>query len=145
MRTRTLVALILTFLIASCGTNKLSSNDMNEFNSGLKAIVRTYNQPLLAGMILGDQPVTKIMAVDGKKIESRIFKLDEQITVEVGLHEIEFNCSNRAGYDERAFTEIIELNLKPHHEYLVRCSFDSAFGPNGSYEGSFSVKEKRIK
>jgi hypothetical protein len=123
----------------------LYSKDISEFNAGKEAIVQTYNQPLVAGMIFGEQPVAQIIAVDGKKIDVVLFKLDEKITVDVGLHKIEFRCSNRGGYDERDFTEIIQLDLKPHHEYLVRCSFDSAFGPNGSYVGSFGVIEKRLK
>ena len=145
MHTRIIVTLVSAVLITSCGTTKLSSNDISEFNAGKKAIVRTYNQPIVAGMIFGEMPVAKIIAVDGKKIDNRVFKLDEQITIDVGLHEIEFSCSARGGYDERDFTEIIKLDLKSHHEYLVRCSFDSAFGVNGSYEPSFSVKEKRLK
>lgn len=145
MRIRIIVTLISSVLITSCGTTKLSSKDISEFNAGKKAIVQTYNQPIVAGMIFGEQPVVQILAVDGKKIDVGRFKLDEKITVDVGLHNIEFGCSNRGGYDERDFTEIIQLDLKPHHEYLVRCSFDSAFGSNGSYEGSFSVKEKRLK
>lgn len=145
MHIRIIVTLISAVLITSCGTTKLSSNDISEFNAGKKAIVRTYNQPIVAGMIFGEEPVAKIIAVDGKKIDTGRFKLDEKITVDVGLHEIEFSCSDRGGYDERDFTEIIQLDLKPHHEYLVRCSFDSALGVNGSYGSSFSVKEKRLK
>lgn len=96
-------------------------------------------------MIFGDQPVTKIIAVNGKKVRIANFKLDEQITVDIGSHQIEFLCSKRNGYDERDFSEVIKINLNPHHEYLVRCSFDSSFGTNGSYQGDFSVKEKKLK
>jgi len=120
-------------------------NDVSDVDAGKKAIVRTYNRPLVGAMIFGEEPVVKIMAVDGRKIDAALFKLDEQIAVDVGLHEIEFSCSAREGYDERDFTEIMKLDIKPHNEYLVRCSFDSAFGADGSYEGSFSVKEKRLK
>jgi hypothetical protein len=140
-----IVALVLTLLITSCGTTKLSSDDFSGVNSGVKAVIRTYNQPIVAGMIFGDEPVTKIISVDGKKIESRIFKLDEQLAVDVGLHEIEFSCSNRAGDDKSDFTEIIKLNFRPYHEYLVRCSFDSTLGTNGSYGSRFSIKEERSK
>ncbi len=145
MYTRIIVAIISTVLITSCGTTRLSKNDISDFKTGTKAIVKTYNQPLAAGLIFGDEPVTKIIAVDGKKIHGATFKLDEQITVDVGLQQIEFSCSNRGGYDERDFTEVIQLDLKPHHEYLVRCSLDSAFGTDGSNEGSFSIKEKSLK
>jgi len=145
MRYRVTAIVVMAFLTTSCGTTKISSNDMAEVNAGTKAIVQTYNQPLVGGMIFGDQPVVKIISVDGKKIDSAILKLDEQLALEVGSHVIEFNCSNRAGADERDFSETMRLDLKPHHKYLVRCSFDSSFGPNGTYTGSFSVKEKSIK
>ena len=145
MQVRIVLTLLSALLITSCGTTKLSRSEVNAVDAGKKAIVRTYNQPLLAGMIFGDMPVARIRAVDGKKIDTELFKLDEQIALDVGLHKIEFSCSDRAGYNEKDFTEIIQLDLKAHHEYLVRCSFDSNFGVNGSYEGSFSVKEKRVK
>ena len=145
MYIRIIVTLISSVLITSCGTTKLSSKDISEFNAGKKAIVQTYNQPLIGAIIFEEQPVTQIIAVDGKKLPSEIFKTDEKIAIDVGFHKVEFRCTNRSGYDERDYSEVIELNLKPYHEYLVRCSFDSAFGSNGSYEGSFSVKEKRLK
>jgi len=145
MRYRVIAIFVAAFLTTSCGTTKISSDDMSEVKSGKKAIVQTYNQPLLGGLVFGDQPVVKVIAVDGKKIDSAIFKLDEQLALEVGSHEIEFNCANRAGVDERDFSETMTLELKPHTRYLVRCSFDSSFGPNGTYTGSFSVKEKPIK
>ena len=145
MQIRIVLTLLSALLITSCGTTKLSKNEINEVDAGSKAIVRTYNQSLVAGMILGDEPVARIRAVDGKKVDTKLFKLDEQIALDVGLHKIEFSCSDRAGYNEKDFTETIELDLKAHHEYLVRCSFDSAFGVNGSYDSSFSVKEKRLK
>ncbi len=136
-------ALIFAVFVTSCGTTKLSRNDLDEFESGKKAIVTTYNQPLLASLILGDEPVTAIIAIDGEKLESAVFRLDEQVTVDTGTHEIEFSCVNRSGYDERDYRETITLDLKPHHKYLVRCSFDSDFGPDGTYTGSFSVEEER--
>ncbi len=145
MQIRIVLTLLSALLITSCGTTKLSSKDISEFDAGRKAIVKTYNQPLVAGMILGDEPVVKIRAVDGKKVETEIFNLDDQIALDVGSHKIEFSCSDRGGYDERDFSETIELDLKPHHEYLVRFSFDSNFGANGYYTGSFSVKEQKVK
>jgi len=145
MYIRILITLLLSILITSCGTAELSRKDLFEFKSGKKAIIKTYNQPIVAGMILGQEPVTKIISVDGKKIDIKKFKLDEQIAIAVGSHKIEFSCSDRSGYNEKDFTDIIQLVLKPYHEYLVRCSFDSSFGVNGSYEGSFSVKEKSLK
>ena len=145
MYIRIIVTLISSVLITSCGTTKLSTKEISEINSGKKAILQTYNQPLIGAIIFEEQPVTQIIAVDGKKLPSEIFKTDEKIAIDVGFHKVEFRCTNRSGYDERDYSEVIELNLKPYHEYLVRCSFDSAFGSNGSYEGSFSVKEKRLK
>jgi hypothetical protein len=145
MHIRIIVILVSAGLITSCGTTKLSGKDFSEVNAGRKAIVRTYNQPLLGAMIVGDMPVVQIIAVDGRKIDSEIFTLDEQIAVQVGSHEIEFSCSDRGGYNEKDFTEIMQMDLKPHYEYVVRCSFDSSFGADGSYAGSFSVKEKRLK
>ena len=145
MYIRTIIPLISVVSITSCGTTALSRNEMAEIDAGKKAIVRTNNQPLLAGMILGDEPVTKIIAVDGTKRDAALLKLDEAIAVDVGLHQIEFSCSNRAREDERNAVEMMQLDLKPYHEYLVRCSFDSAYAPGGSYVTSFSVEEKRLK
>lgn len=144
MRYRASVVFVATFLTTSCGTTKISGSDMSEVNAGRKAIVQTYNQPLVGGLIFGDQPVVKIISVDGQKIDSAILKLDEQLAIAVGSHSIEFNCVNRASHDERDFSETMTLDLKPHTRYLVRCSFDSSFGPNGTYTGGFSVKEKPI-
>ena len=56
MYIRTIIALISVVLITSCGTTALSRNEITEFVAGKKAIVRTYNQPILAGMILGHGP-----------------------------------------------------------------------------------------
>lgn len=145
MYIKIIVTLISSVLITSCSTAKLSNKDLSEFNTSKKAIVQTYNQPLIAAIIFEEQPVTQIIAVDGKKLPSEVFKTDEKIAIDVGFHEVEFRCTNRSSYDEKDYSEIIRLNLKPFHQYQVRCSFDSAFGSNGSYEGSFSVKETRIK
>ena len=145
MNFRILVVLAFSSLITSCATTNLSTKEISEINSGKKATLRTYNQPLIGAIIFEEQPVTQIIAVDGKKLASEIFKTDEKIAINVGLHKVEFRCTNRSGYDERDFSEVIELNLKPYHEYLVRCSFDTDFGPDGTYTGSLSVKEKRVK
>jgi len=145
MNIRIFVVAALSALIASCGTTKLSTKEISEITSGKKAVLQTYNQPLLGAILFEEQPVTQIIAVDGNKLASEIFKLDEKIALDVGPHKVEFRCTNRGGYDERDFSEVIELDIKPYHEYLVRCSFDSDYGPNGTYTGSFSVKAKRIK
>ncbi len=144
MLNRLILILVFSATITSCGTTRLSRSDISDIKAGKKAVVKTYNQPLVAGMILGEQPVTKMLAIDGTKHDGAVFKLDEQVAIDTGIHKIEFSCSSRSGYDERDFTEIIELNLKPNHEYLVRCSFDSSYGENGSYQGSFSIKEKPL-
>lgn len=141
-----IVAVIsMALLISSCGMVRLSSDDMASVRSGEKAIVKTYNQPLLAGLVLGEEPVVSILSVDGEKVDNAILSLDQQVTVDVGLRVIEFGCSSRGGYDERDFTEVIKLEIKPYHEYQVRCGFDTAFGENGSYVGDFSINEKSIR
>jgi hypothetical protein len=145
MNTRIIAVLAFSAFISSCGTTKLSTKELSEFSSGKKAILQTYNQPLIGALIFEEQPVTQIIAVDGKKLDSIIFKTDEKIAIDVGLHTIKLSCVSRSGYDERDYSEVIELELKPYHEYLVRCSFDTDFGPEGTYTGSFSIKEKRIK
>ena len=145
MNKKILIALTLTAFIVSCGTTKLSRKEMSEVNSGRKSIVQTFNQPLVASMLLGEEPVTQIIAVDGKKLASEVFKLDEKIALDIGPHKVEFHCTRRSGYDERDYSEVIELDVKPYHEYLVRCSFDTDFGPGGTCTGSFSVKERRIR
>ncbi|MDH5784792.1 MAG: hypothetical protein OEZ16_04190 [Chromatiales bacterium] len=145
MQTKIIAALLLSILTSSCGTTKLSTKESSEFDSGKKGILQTYNQPLLASMILNEQPITQIISVDGEKLPSVIFNTDEKIAIDVGLHKIDLSCVSRSGYDERDYSEVIELDIKPYHQYLVRCSFDSEFGPNGTYTGSFSVKEKRLK
>ncbi len=145
MNIRIFVMLSSFTLMTSCSTTKLSTTEISEIDSGKKVILQTYNQPLIAAIILDEQPVTQIMSVDGKKVSSEIFKTDEKIAIDVGTHKVEFHCTSRSGYDERDYSEVIELDLKPHHEYLVRCSFDTEFGTNGTYIGNFSVNENRIK
>lgn len=142
---RSMVVLLFSFFMTSCGTAKLSSKELSEIDSGKKAIVSTYNQPLVGSLILGEQPITQIIAVDGKKLASQILTADERVVIEVGSHKFEFNCVSRSGHDERDYSEIIELNLKPHHEYMVRCSFDTDFGPDGTYTGSFGIEEKPVR
>ena len=145
MTIKTLPVFALCILITSCGTTKLSTKEISEINSGKKSILRTYNQPLIGSIILEEQPVTQIIAVDGQKIPSYIFATDEKIAIDVGIHKVELRCTNRSGQDERDYSEIIEFNIKPDLEYLVRCSFDTDFGPDGTYTGSFSVKELSVK
>ena len=141
-----LIALLLfSVLVSSCGTTKLSTKDLSDFNSGRKAILQTYNQPLIGSLIFAEQPVTQIISVDGEMLDSVIFKTDEKIAIDVGLHKIKFSCVSRSGPDERDYSEVIELNIKPHYEYRVRCSFDTEFGPDGTYTGSFSINENRLK
>ena len=72
-------------------------------------------------------------------------QLDDQIALHVGQHEIEFTCKARDGHDGRDFSAIIMPDLKPHHEYLVDCDFDSQYESDGTYTGSFRVKEQKIK
>lgn len=145
MNSRIVVVLSTLILITSCGTTKLSTKESSEITSGKKAILQTYNQPLIGAILFDEQPVTQIIAVDGKKLSSEIFNTDEKVAIDVGTHKVEFHCTSRSGYDERDYSEVIELDLKPYHEYLVRCSFDTDYGPDGTYTGSFSVKEQRIK
>lgn len=146
MHIRTIIALIAVVSISSCGTTAISRNEITEVDAGRKALLRTYNQPILAGMIFGDQPVAKIISAEGmNKDDMELLKLDEAIAVDVGLKKIIVSCSNRAKYDERNSTEIIQIDFKPYHEYLVRCSFDSVYGSGGSYVTSFSVEENRLK
>jgi len=144
MNIRIISVLAISAFITSCATTKSSTKELSEFKSGKKAILQTYNQPLIGAIIFDEQPVTQIIAVDGKKFASVTLKTDEKIAIDVGFHKVEFRCASRSGYDERDYSEIIELDLKPYHEYLVRCSFDTDFGPDGTYTGSFSVKEKRV-
>ena len=145
MNTRLIATLTCSVLVASCGTTKLSTKELSEFDSGNKAILQTYNQPLIGAILFEEQPVTQIIAVDGKKLASEIFKTDEKIAIDTGVHKVEFRCVSRSGYDERDYSEVIELDIKSHHEYLVRCSFDSDFGSDGAYTGKFSVNEKRVR
>jgi len=146
MYKRTIIALISLASITSCGTTALSRNKITGVDTGKKALLRTYNPPVLSGMILGDQPVTKIISAEGmNKSDMELLKLDKAIPVDVGLNKIIVGCSNRAKERERNFTEIIQINFKPYHEYSVRCSFDSANGPGGPYVAKFSVEENRLK
>lgn len=145
MNIRIIVIFAFSLLVTSCGTTKLSTKELSEFDSGKKAILQTYNQPLIGTMIFGEQPVTQIVAVDGKKLASVIFMTDEKLAIDVGVHKIEFSCVSRSSYDERDYSEVIELDIKPYHQYLVRCSFDADFGPDGTYTGHFSIEEKRAK
>ena len=145
MNIRLIALLTFSVLVSSCGTTKLTTKELSEFNAGKKAILQTYNQPLIGAIIFDEQPVTQIIAVDGRKLDSEIFNTDEKFAIDTGIHKVEFSCVSRSGHDERDYSEIIELNLRPYHEYLVRCSFDSDFGPDGTYTGSFSVKEKQVK
>lgn len=145
MNINILITFTLSLLITACGAPKLSTKESSEFDSGKKAILQTYNQPLLASIILGEQPITQIIAIDGNKLDSVIFQTDEKVAIDIGNHKVEFSCVSRSGYDERDYSEVIELDFKPYHEYLVRCSFDSDFGADGTYTGSFTIKEKRIK
>lgn len=138
------IAVPFALLVASCGTTELSKQDLSEFSAGRKAIVKTWNQPLMGAVLFGDQPVVQILEVDGRKLDSHVMKLDEQVALEIGTHTIEFSCVDRARQNDSDFTEVIELDVKPHHEYLVSCSFDSRFGPDGTYVGSIDVEEKRV-
>ena len=96
-------------------------------------------------MIFGDQPVTRILAADGIK-DVALLKLDDKYVIDVGSQAITVSCSHRARPDKRNISsKIIKLDVKPFHEYLIRCSFDSAYGPGGTYATTFSVEEKRLK
>ena len=132
-------------LAASCGTTELSGEDRSEFRAGRKAVVRTSNLGLLGSIVLSAEETVHILTVDGKKIDSAVLNLDEQIALDIGKHVLEVGCVDRSGYNEKDFTEVIELNVRPHHEYLISCSFDSRFGPDGTYAGSFDVEEKRVE
>jgi len=139
------LCILSLLLITSCGTTKLSKKEMKAVKSGKKAIVKTYNQPLMASMVFDEMPVVRIRSVDGRDIEIEMLKLDDQIALDVGPHEIEFSCQARNSDNERDYAETIKVDLKAGHEYLVRCSFDTDLGPDGTYTGSFSVKEQKIK
>ena len=145
MKIRILSVFIFAFLIASCGTTKLSTKDENDIIEGRKATLKTFNQPIIGAVIFGEEPVTRIVSVDGNKLPSVGLKNDEIYAIETGIHKIELSCINRRVQDERDYVETIEINFRAHHEYRVRCSFDTEFGPDGTYVGSFSVEENRIK
>ena len=145
MRNRTISILIFAFFIVSCGTTTLSTKDAEDINAGKKASLKTFNQPIIGAVIFGEEPVTQIVSVDGNKLPSIGFKNDEVYAIDVGVHKIEFLCINRRVQDGRDYSEIIEINFRPYYEYKVRCSFDTDFGPDGTYTGSFNVEENRIK
>lgn len=144
VRLKVVVLMSSYSLLSACGTNALSEREMADIDTGAMALLRTNNQPLLGAVIGDEQPLTQIIAVDGRKLPSEIFKTDEQVAVPVGVHQVELSCVSRSGPDDRDYAEVIEVDFKPHHEYRVRCSFDSDFGPDGTYSGSFSVDEQRI-
>lgn len=144
LNTRPFVVVIFSLLITSCGTTTFSGKEKSDIVSGYKAILRTYNQPLIGSLLFDEQPVTQILAVDGHRVPSEIFKTDDKVAIDIGVRKVEFRCTRRSGHDERDYSEIIELDIKSHHEYVVRCSFDTHFGPNGTYTGSFSIKEKPL-
>jgi len=145
MMFRVMLLFLFSFLLVSCAATKLSTKEMSEIQSGKKGLLQTYNQPLIASLFLGEEPVTQIISVDGQKLASEIFNTDESVALGVGVHRVEFRCASRSGYDERDYSEVMELEIKPFHEYQVRCSFDTDFGPDGTYAGSFSVKETAVK
>ena len=136
---------MIALLVASCGATKLSGEDISDVGAGRKAIVRTSNQSLLGSIVFSEEETAQILTVDGAEIDSAVLKLDEQLALEIGKHVLEVGCVDRSGYNEKDFTEIIELDVKPHHEYLISCSFDSRFGPDGTYVGSFHVEERPVK
>ncbi|MDH5557309.1 MAG: DUF2057 domain-containing protein, partial [Alphaproteobacteria bacterium] len=77
--------------------------------------MRTSNLGLLGSIVLSEEETVQILTVDGKKIDSAVLKLDEQIALDIGKHVLEVGCVDRSGYNEKDFTEIIELNVRPHH------------------------------
>ena len=141
------VAVLFALLLAACGTTELSSTERSDFRAGRKAIVKTWNQTLFGSVLFGEREVVRILTVDGREFDSALLKLDEQLALEIGTHVLEVSCVDRRGpgHHEKDFSDVIELDVKPHHEYLIRCSFDSRFGPNGTYVGAFDVEEKRVK
>ena len=139
------VTVLFALLVASCGTTELSSEDLSDVGAGRKAVVRTSNLGLFGSIVLSEEETVQILTVDGKKIDSAVLNLDEQIALDIGKHVLEVGCVDRSGYNEKDFTEVIEMNVRPRHEYLISCSFDSRFGPDGTYAGSFDVKEKRVE
>lgn len=138
-------AVLIALLVASCGTTELSREELSDVGAGRKAVVRTSNQSLLGSIVFSEEETAQILTVDGKEIDSAVLKLDEQLALEIGKHVLEVGCVDRSGYNEKDFTEIIELDVKPRHEYLISCSFDSRFGPDGTYVGSFDVEERPVK
>lgn len=138
-------AVLSALLVASCGTTELSGEDLSDVGAGRKAVVRTSNQTLFGSIVFSEPEAVQILTADGREIDSAVLKLDEQLALEIGKHVLEVACVDRRGHDEKDFTEFIDLDVKPHHEYLVSCSFDSRFGPDGTYVGSFHVEDVPVK
>ena len=141
------IAVPFALLTVACGTTELPQEDHAEIGAGRKAIVRTSNQTLFGSVLFGEREVVRILTVDGRKHDREVLKLDEQLALEIGMHVLEVDCVDRRGHghDEKDFSDVIALDVKPHHEYLIRCSFDSRFGPDGTYVGTFDVEETRVK
>lgn len=137
-------ALSLFALVAACGTTDLPSPEVSAVQTGQKGIVRTYNMPLLASIAFDAPETAQILSIDDRKVNSPLLTLDEKIAVDVGRHVVEVACVDRSGYNPKDFTEIVILDVKPHHEYRISCSFDHRFGPNGTYLGAVHVKEKPL-
>lgn len=118
---RNLCILFCAILVASCGTREVSDVDFSDVQAGKKAIVKSDNVPLLAGMIFGEMPVVSVIGIDNKEVDVGRFSLDSQIAIDVGPHEIEFSCSDRSSKDKGYKRESIYVVLKPFHEYIVDC------------------------
>lgn len=95
-----IITAIFVVSISSCGTTALTRSEITEVDSGQKAIVRTYNQPIWAGMVFGYQPVTRILAADGDK-DVALRNLDDKYVIDEGLQTISVSCSHRARHDKR--------------------------------------------
>ncbi len=141
MYIQSIAFLILTTTFSACSTTQLSSQELSDLQIGKKSLLRTYNQPLPTTFMFDSQPVMQIISVDSKRVDSQIFRTDDQIVLGPGVHQIELNCVSRDGYHEKDYSEIIELEVKPRMEYHFRCSFDSRFGDSATYDGTFSIKE----
>lgn len=139
------IAILLALLAASCGTTELSGGDRADVAAGRKAVVRTSNQSLLGSIIFSEEETAQILTVDGREIDSAVLKLDEQLALEIGSHVLEVACVDRSGHNEKDFREVIDLDVKPRHEYRISCAFDSRFGPDGTYVGAFYVEETPVK
>ena len=95
INTRIIVLLIFSIFIASCSSTKPSKKELSAFDSGKKAILQTYNQPPIGSLIFEEQSVTQIISVEGKKLDSVIFKTDEKLAINVGLHKIKFSRGSK--------------------------------------------------